>query len=262
MSLQLTLTPRRGPRAQGGRIQVQRPVLALGQAQGEWRGPCMSGTDRQQRDYVPGVGDCVDLAILAIGWDKGRARELRGALSAGRRPSSLTSRSRSIRHDDTLRWRPDQQDASRAAAARPAFRNSLSHIVWHVETAAGRAEQRAGPASVSDPKVRRRKLPGMFGGCASTGADASQGLSYRFTMRGGMPNPCAMFLQPLNAEIVGAGFQKIPLSNVSPRGRLIASLTVSSTTSCGGRDYKSFTVQQNAHGLTVSHSIPFRSELT
>lgn len=222
----------------------------------------MNATDRQQRDYIPGVGDCVDLAILAIGWDKDRARELRGVSSAQRRLSSLTSRSRSIRHDNTLRWRPDEQDTSRTAAARPAFRNSLSHIVWHVENAAGRAEQRAGPASISDPKVRRCRLPGTSTGSTSNRADASQGLSYRFTMRAGMPNPCAMFTQPLNGEIVGAGFQKIPLSNVSPRGRQIASLTIPSTTSCGGRDYKSFTVQQNAHGLTVSHSIPFRFELT
>lgn len=40
-----------------------------------------TGTDRQQRDYIPGVGDCVDLTILAIGWDKDRARELRGRSS-------------------------------------------------------------------------------------------------------------------------------------------------------------------------------------
>ncbi|KAJ9115901.1 hypothetical protein QFC22_005044 [Naganishia vaughanmartiniae] len=35
-----------------------------------------------QKDYIPGYGDCVDLAILAVGWDKDRARELRGELFA------------------------------------------------------------------------------------------------------------------------------------------------------------------------------------
>ncbi|KAJ9121395.1 hypothetical protein QFC24_004733 [Naganishia onofrii] len=34
-----------------------------------------------KKDYIPGYGDCVDLAILAIGWDKDRARQLRGKSS-------------------------------------------------------------------------------------------------------------------------------------------------------------------------------------
>jgi DNA ligase-4 len=30
-----------------------------------------------KRDYVPALGDCIDLVILGAGWDKDRARELR-----------------------------------------------------------------------------------------------------------------------------------------------------------------------------------------
>lgn len=79
-----------------------------------------------------------------------------------------------------------------------------------------------------------------------------QGLSYRFTMRAGMPNPCAMFTQPLNGEIVGAGFQKIPLSKVSRvLGRNGGADQICSTTSCGGRDCRSCIVQQSAHGSMV-----------
>jgi DNA ligase-4 len=31
-----------------------------------------------KKDYIPGYGDSLDFAILAVGWDKDRARELRG----------------------------------------------------------------------------------------------------------------------------------------------------------------------------------------
>jgi DNA ligase-4 len=31
-----------------------------------------------KKDYIPGYGDSVDLVVLCAGWDKARARELRG----------------------------------------------------------------------------------------------------------------------------------------------------------------------------------------
>lgn len=31
-----------------------------------------------KKDYIPGFGDCIDLIIVAAGWDRDRARELRG----------------------------------------------------------------------------------------------------------------------------------------------------------------------------------------
>jgi DNA ligase-4 len=31
-----------------------------------------------KKDYIEGFGDCVDLIIVAAGWDRARARELRG----------------------------------------------------------------------------------------------------------------------------------------------------------------------------------------
>jgi len=31
-----------------------------------------------KKDYIPGYGDTIDLVVVAAGWDKDRARELRG----------------------------------------------------------------------------------------------------------------------------------------------------------------------------------------
>jgi len=31
-----------------------------------------------KQDYIPGLGDCIDLPIIAAGWNRDRARELRG----------------------------------------------------------------------------------------------------------------------------------------------------------------------------------------
>jgi len=33
---------------------------------------------RSKRDFLPGMGDCVDLPVIGMGWDKDRARDLRG----------------------------------------------------------------------------------------------------------------------------------------------------------------------------------------
>jgi DNA ligase-4 len=38
-----------------------------------------SDTDlRSQKDYIPNLGDCIDLVMLGAGWDMDRARGLRG----------------------------------------------------------------------------------------------------------------------------------------------------------------------------------------
>ena len=31
-----------------------------------------------QKDYIPGLGDCIDLVVVGAGWDVDRARELHG----------------------------------------------------------------------------------------------------------------------------------------------------------------------------------------
>ncbi|KAJ9104309.1 hypothetical protein QFC20_004591 [Naganishia adeliensis] len=50
--------------------------LVLKAAESKYNDPYLRWV-KLKRDYIPGVGDCVDMAILAIGWNKDRARELR-----------------------------------------------------------------------------------------------------------------------------------------------------------------------------------------
>lgn len=38
----------------------------------------MTADHIKQRDYIPNLGDCVDLVCVAAGWDIDRARDLRG----------------------------------------------------------------------------------------------------------------------------------------------------------------------------------------
>jgi DNA ligase-4 len=81
--------------------------------------------------------------------------------------------------------------------------------------------------------------------------DLVQGLSYRFTLRAGTPPPCFMFVEPINCELMGAGFQKIPLSEVCPRIPEKHRLTLRSTMNCAGPGWKSFTGQKSDDGQTV-----------
>ena len=76
--------PLRGSRIVGRRIKIQRSSTALGETQGgPIPSPWITRLPSIQRDFIPGIGDCVDLAILAVGWDKDRARELRGEGNIG-----------------------------------------------------------------------------------------------------------------------------------------------------------------------------------
>lgn len=53
-------------------------LKAEGGAYGDWRSPWV----KVKRDYIKGYGDCVDLVVVGAGWERGRARELRGEFSS------------------------------------------------------------------------------------------------------------------------------------------------------------------------------------
>ena len=43
-----------------------------------------------KRDYIPGLGDCIDMAVIGASWEKERARELRGMILCIREGHYLT----------------------------------------------------------------------------------------------------------------------------------------------------------------------------
>jgi DNA ligase 4 len=45
-------------------------------AYNDWRRPWV----KLKKDYIPGLGDTLDLILVGAGWDKDRARELRGKM--------------------------------------------------------------------------------------------------------------------------------------------------------------------------------------
>ncbi|GHJ90147.1 hypothetical protein NliqN6_6549 [Naganishia liquefaciens] len=135
-----------------------------------------------KRDFIPGVGDCVDLAILAVGWDKDRARELRVG------PSVVTTL-----YAGVLTNRAQIHQGKEEPHFEILFRISY-----------GMSKDQLGDfnSALGRPPFLTRKY----------NSHDCQGLSYRFTLRAGMIAPTAMLTNPINCEVMGAGFQKIPLS--------------------------------------------------
>ncbi|KAF8527280.1 hypothetical protein JB92DRAFT_2553330, partial [Gautieria morchelliformis] len=124
-----------------------------------------------KRDYIPGYGDTVDLVILAAGWNKARARELRVA------PETFTT--------------------FFVAALDVRDRSCLPHfqILFTVEYGMDRAQLETLNLYIksSEPQIFEDKM---------------SNLPYSFRLPVGGSKPAVMFSRPLLGELFGAGFSK------------------------------------------------------
>ncbi|ODO06886.1 hypothetical protein I350_04246 [Cryptococcus amylolentus CBS 6273] len=141
-----------------------------------------------KKDYIEGMGDCVDLVMVGAGWDVDRARELRvdtsvfttfylgSAISAGQHGKGLPL----IR--------------ILFAVSYGLTRDMLEH--YNALIRMGRWKSR--PFDKDDPLKKR---------CI--------GLSYNYTFEKSLSSlPSVLFNDPLCVEVMGAGFQKIPGSEL------------------------------------------------
>ncbi|WWC95484.1 hypothetical protein V866_002348 [Kwoniella sp. B9012] len=141
-----------------------------------------------KKDYIPNLGDCIDLVLLGAGWDIDRARELRvdtsvfttfylGVLT---NPTRINSH-KELPHFEILfrvSYGPDRTQLEY-------YNECLRHGRW------------GSKLFDKDDLFKRRLI----------------GLSWTYTLQKGMIPPSVMFEKPLCAEVMGAGFQKLPGSN-------------------------------------------------
>ena len=143
-----------------------------------------------KKDYIPGLGDCIDLVILGAGWDPDRARELRVDTTV-----LTTFYVGVISNRDRVKARletPHFEILFRASYgldrdALELVNGNIRHGRW-----ASKSYDRADP-------FKRGLL----------------GLSWTYRLPKGMHPPSLLFEHPLCAEIMGAGFLRLPRSTVS-----------------------------------------------
>ncbi|KAJ7623353.1 hypothetical protein FB45DRAFT_837508 [Roridomyces roridus] len=130
-----------------------------------------------KKDYIPGYGDCVDLVILGVAWEKDRARELRVA------PNTYTTFYIGGLHNaDQL-----QRDPS----ARPHFR-----IYFTAAYGLSREQLEEANFLIQNSDTVQYK------------ASNPSGLPYTCQILPGLVPPSQLLREPLLAELYGAGFTK------------------------------------------------------
>ncbi|KAK4687112.1 hypothetical protein P7C73_g2995, partial [Tremellales sp. Uapishka_1] len=137
-----------------------------------------------KKDYIPNLGDCIDLVILGAGWDIDRARELRvdtsvfttfymGVLTNQER---VTARAE-VPHFEILFRVSYGMDRSQLEI----INENIRHGRW-----------KSKPFDKDDP-FKQRLL----------------GLSWTYKLPKGITPPSVLFEQPLCGEVMGAGFQNV-----------------------------------------------------
>ncbi|KAI0080151.1 hypothetical protein K474DRAFT_1704941 [Panus rudis PR-1116 ss-1] len=145
----------------------------------DWRLPWV----KLKRDYIPGHGDAVDLALLGASWDKERGRELRAS------PSVYTTFYLGVlANPDALISDPP---------LRPHFK-----ILFTCSYGLNRE-------ALEDLNFRIRHSESIKYEIKTT---KMKGLPYTFDMNPGIPAPEILLCKPLLGEVFGAGYTKAPRS--------------------------------------------------
>ncbi|KAL0249990.1 hypothetical protein I308_103293 [Cryptococcus tetragattii IND107] len=142
-----------------------------------------------KKDYIPNLGDCIDLVLLGAGWDINRARELRVDTSVFTTfyVGALTNAERAKSRCETPHFEilfPVSYGCCRSELE--AYNENIRLGRWKNK-----------PFDKDDP-FKRRLI----------------GLSWTYSLQRGMTPPSVLFERPMCAEVMGAGFQKLPGSEL------------------------------------------------
>ncbi|KAI5999562.1 DNA ligase/mRNA capping enzyme [Pisolithus albus] len=149
-------------------------VLKAGESvYGDWRLPWV----KLKKDYVPGHGDTIDLVVVAAGWDKDRARELRVP------PSILTTfYVGALGNSSQMKANPDVKP---------------HYIVYFT-------------ASYGMTREQLEEFNFWMRSDAVDSQDELNGLPYTYSMLQTLPKPSVFVASPILVELCGAGFTKSP----------------------------------------------------
>ncbi|KAJ7435078.1 hypothetical protein B0H11DRAFT_685749 [Mycena galericulata] len=135
-----------------------------------------------KRDYIPGYGDCVDLVILGVSWEKERGRDLRVS------PNAYTTFYIGGLHN--------AEQVKREPTAQPHF-----HIYFTASYGLSR-----------DQLEEVNFLIKSSDTVPYNPSNPSSGLPFTYNILPGLVPPTRVLREPLLAELFGAGFTKSPRS--------------------------------------------------
>ncbi|WVR08189.1 hypothetical protein IAU60_005235 [Kwoniella sp. DSM 27419] len=142
-----------------------------------------------KKDYIPELGDCVDLVMLGAGWDIDRARELRVDTSV-----FTTFYIGVLTNSDQVKAKREVPNFE------VLFRASYGLDRTQLEVVNGNIRHgrwASKPYDKDDP-FKRRLL----------------GLSWTCSLPRGMTPPSVLLVRPMCVEVMGAGFQRLPGSEL------------------------------------------------
>ncbi|ORX37868.1 hypothetical protein BD324DRAFT_650411 [Kockovaella imperatae] len=142
-----------------------------------------------KKDYIPNLGDCIDLVLLGAGWDPDRARGLRVDTSV------LTTFYIGVltNHEKVKSRLESPHFEILFPVSYGLDRDALEMVNSKIRLGSWRTK----PYDKDDP-FKRRLI----------------GLSWTYRMPRGIKTPSILFEKPLCAEIMGAGFLKLPSSQL------------------------------------------------